>query len=73
MPLPEVVRDVESVDERGDVPARLIHRHQFVDGLGECRGPCVHALQDRLRHRVLERAGTDRMPLRMIGVQEGLG
>ena len=52
---------VEAVDHRGDVDAGLVHRHQVVDGLGECLGPCVETLQGGLRHRVLERAGPDGM------------
>jgi hypothetical protein len=71
--LTEVVVDVEAREHRGDVPARLVHAEQFGRDVAKGLVTVVGAAERDLRHRVVQHAGTDRMPFGVVGVQEALG
>ena len=73
MPLSEVVVDVEPGEHAAEPFARLVHAQEFGDGALQCLGALVGAAERDLRHRVLQHAGTDRVALGAVGVQEALG
>ena len=69
MSLAELVMDVEPGDDPGEPLARLVHGRQLRHHLDQCLHAFVAALECGLGHRVLERAGGDRVALLLIRVQ----
>ena len=68
--LAEVVVDVQAGHHRGESAARLVHAEKLGHAVAQGLGAIVDAQQRDLRHRVLEHAGTDRVPLGLVGIQE---
>jgi len=70
--LTEVVVDVEAGDHPGEPLARLVQdqqlRHQVAQGVETRIGAREHCL----RHRVLQHASSDRVPLGLVGVQQAV-
>jgi hypothetical protein len=72
MSLAEVVVDVQPGDEPREPPARLVHARQLRHDIDQSLHPVVPSLKRRLRHRVLERSGSNRVTLVVVRVQEAL-
>ena len=72
MSLAEVVANVQPGDHPGEELARLVHLRELRHDLDHRLHALVTALERGLRHRVPERAGSDRMALVLIRVQEAL-
>ena len=72
MSLAEVVVDVQPGDDPGEPFARLVHARQLRHHLDQGLDALVLALERGLSHRVPERAGSDRVALVVVGVQEAL-
>ena len=71
--LAEVVVDVESAELRGDARARLVHAQQVRHGVAERLVAVVGPAERHLRHGVAQHPSTDRMPFRVVGVEQALG
>ncbi len=56
----------------GEPLARLVHARQLRHDIDQGLHALVAALERGLGHRVLERAGSDRVALVLVGVQEAL-
>ena len=68
--LAEVVMDVQTGHHRGEPLARLVHAEQLGHGLAQGVGAVICAEQRDLRHRVAQHAGSDRVPLGMVRIEE---
>src|SRR5205085_5085169 len=73
MSLAELVVNVQPGDDSGEPLARLVHARQLRHDIDQGLHALVPALERALRHRVLERAGSDRVTLGVVGVKEALG
>jgi hypothetical protein len=66
----EVVVDVQSGDGPGELFARLVHPRQLRHDIDQRPHAFVAALERGLGHCVLERAGSDRVALGVVGIEE---
>ena len=62
--------DVQTGHHRGESFARLVHAQQLGHGVAQRLGAIVDAHERDLRHRVAQHAGSDRVALGMVGIQE---
>src|SRR5262249_27701249 len=69
----QVVVDIETGDHPGEPLARLVHAQQLGHGVAEGLVAVIGGAQRNLSHRVVQDAGTDRMPFGVVGVQETVG
>jgi len=72
MSLPEVVVDVEPGDDPREPFARLVHARQLRHDVDQRLRTLVLALERRQSHRLLEPAGSDRVTLVVVGIQEAV-
>jgi hypothetical protein len=70
LPLTEVVANVQPRHHRGEPLARLVHAQQFGHRVAQGVDTRIGARECSLRHRVLQHAGSDRVPLGMVGIQQ---
>ena len=68
--LAEVVVDVEAGHHSGEALARLVHAQQLGHGVARRLVAIVDAHERDLRHRVAQHAGSNRVTLGMVGIQE---
>ena len=68
--LAEVVVDVQAGHHRAEPSARLVHAQELGHAVAQRLGAIVDARERDLRHRVAEHAGTDRVPLAVVGIEQ---
>ncbi len=62
--------NVQPRHHRGEPLARLGHAEELGHGVAQGVGAVICAEQRDLRHRVAQHAGSDRVALGMVGIQE---
>jgi hypothetical protein len=70
--LAEIVVNVQTGHLRGESSVRLVHAEELGNDVAHGLDAVVRAAQRDLRHRVTQHAGSDRVALGMVGVQEAL-
>ena len=55
---------------RGEPSARLVHAEELRNGVAQCLGAVVRTTKRILRHRVTQYAGSHRVALGVIRIQE---
>src|SRR5580765_6651877 len=72
MSLAQVVMDVQAGHHRGESFAWLVHAQQLGHGVAQCVDAIVDTHECDLRHRVAQYAGSDRVSLGVVGIEETL-
>ena len=62
--------NVETRHHRAEPPARLVHAKELGHGVAQCLRAFVFAAKNDRRHRVAQHAGSDRVALGMVRIQE---
>src|SRR5215510_15660545 len=69
--LPEIVANVQTGHHPAETLARFVHEEELGNGIDQGLCAVVRAAEERdLRHRVTQYAGSDRVPLGMVSIQE---
>jgi hypothetical protein len=68
--LAEFVMNVQTGHHRGESFARLVHAEELGNGVAQGVDTRAGAQERALRHGVLQHAGSDRVALGMVGIQE---
>ena len=68
--LAEIVVDVQTGHHRREPLARLVHPKELGDGVAQCLRTVIFATTNDRRHCVAQHAGSDRMPLGVVGVEQ---
>ena len=72
MSLAEIVMNVQTGHRRGESSARLVHAEELGHCVAECFRAVVCAAKRDRCHRVAQHAGSDRVALGMVGIQEAV-
>ena len=70
MPFTEIVVNTQTGQLAGQAPARLVHGEEFGDGIAQGFAAVVRAAKRDLRHGVAQHAGSDRVALGVIRIEE---
>ena len=62
--------NVQTRHHRGESSARLVHAEELGNGVAQGLDAVALAEKRDLRHRVAQHAGSDRVALGMVGIQE---
>src|SRR6202022_2375880 len=68
--LTEVVMNVQAGHHRGEPLARLVHAQQLGHAVAQGLDTLVRSEERGLRHGVAQHAGSDRVPLAVVGIQQ---
>src|SRR5215468_3615063 len=72
MALADVVMNTKARYLRSEPSARLFHSEKVADGFAQSPGSLVRSTERDLRHRVAQDAGSNRVALGMVGIEEAL-